>query len=103
MPPSAYEVVVGFAAVRDYEPMIDVGWDEAREYLAAEALWLERAAQATDADGFDETLSVASDKEAGDDVDWLFRGLDVGVAVYNRIAGGCAGFAVTAPAGCSAG
>jgi hypothetical protein len=77
---SAYEVVVGFAAVHDYEPMIDVSWDGVRGCLAAEAIWLERAAQAASADGFDETLSVASDKEAGDDVDWLFRGLDVGVA-----------------------
>lgn len=74
------DVVEGFSIVRDYEPMIDVGWDEAEECLLAEAKWLKRAAACRDAVEFDEVLSAAPEEEAGDDFDWLFRGVDVGVA-----------------------
>jgi hypothetical protein len=77
---TAYQVVEGFAVVRDYQPLIDVGWDDARECVEAEARWLDRAAKAPTAEEFDRILSCAAEEEAPDDFDWLFRGLDVGVA-----------------------
>ena len=77
---TAYQVVSGFAVVRDYQPLIDVGWDDARECVEAEARWLDRAAKAPTAEEFDRILSCAAEEEAPDDFDWLFRGLDVGVA-----------------------
>lgn len=78
--PTAYQVVNGFAVVRDYQPLIDVEWDDARECVEAEARWLDRAAKASTAAEFDRILSSAAAEEAPDDFDWLFRGLDVGVA-----------------------
>jgi hypothetical protein len=39
-----------------------------------------RAAKASTAEEFDRILSTAAAEEAPDDFDWLFRGLDVGVA-----------------------
>jgi hypothetical protein len=57
--PTAYEVVNGFAGNREYEPLIDVGWEEARECVEAEALWLDRAALASTAEEFDSTLESA--------------------------------------------
>jgi hypothetical protein len=77
---TAYQVVNGFAVVRDYRPLIDVGWDDARECVEAEARWLDRAAKAATAEEFDRILAGAAEEEAPDDFDWLFRGLDVGVA-----------------------
>jgi len=77
---TAYQVVEGFAVVRDYQPLIDVGWDDARECVEAEARWLDRAAKAPTAEEFDQILAGAAQEEAPDDFDWLFRGLDVGVA-----------------------
>ena len=77
---TAYQVVEGFAVVRDYQPLIDVGWDDARECAEAEARWLDRAAKAPTAEEFDQILAGAAQEEAPDDFDWLFRGLDVGVA-----------------------
>ncbi|MBC6451304.1 hypothetical protein [Actinokineospora xionganensis] len=73
-------VVEGFSLVRDYEPQFDITWEEAVECLDAEAKWLERAATTQDAKEFDELLYSASEQEAGDDFDYLFRGMDVGVA-----------------------
>jgi hypothetical protein len=78
--PTAYQVVEGFAAVRDYQALIGVGWDDARECVEAEARWLARAAKAPTAGEFDRILSSAAEEESPDDFDWLFRGLDVGVA-----------------------
>lgn len=78
--PTAYQVVEGFAIVRDYEALIDVGWDEARECVETEARWLARAAEASTADEFDRILSGAAEEEQPDDFDWIFRYLDVGVA-----------------------
>lgn len=78
--PTAYQVVNGFAVVRDYQPLIDVEWDDARECVEAEARWLDRAAKASTAEEFDRILSTAAAEEAPDDFDWLFRGLDVGIA-----------------------
>jgi hypothetical protein len=77
---TAYQVVEGFAVVRDYQPLIDVEWDDARECVEAEARWLDRAAKAPTAEEFDQILAGAAQEEAPDDLDWLFRGLDVGVA-----------------------
>ena len=77
---TAYQVVEGFAVVRDYQPLIGVGWDDARECVEAEARWLDRAAKAPTAEEFDQILAGAAEEEAPDDFDWLFRGLDVGVA-----------------------
>lgn len=78
--PTAYKVVNGFAVVRDYEPLIDVEWDDARQCVEAEARWLARAAQASTATEFDQILASAAEQESPDDFDWLFRYLDVGVA-----------------------
>jgi hypothetical protein len=75
-----YQVVEGFAVVRDYQPLIDVGWDDAGECVEAEARWLDRAAKAPTAEEFDQILASAAQEEAPDDFDWLFHGLDVGVA-----------------------
>lgn len=77
---TAYQVVEGFAVVRDYQPLIDVGWDDARECVDAETRWLDRAAKSPSAEEFDQILAGAAEEEAPDDFDWLFRGLDVGVA-----------------------
>lgn len=77
---TAYQVIEGFAVVRDYEALIDVGWDDAGVCVEAEARWLARAAKAPTADEFDRILSSAAEEESPDDFDWLFRGLDVGVA-----------------------
>lgn len=77
---TAYEVIFGMSVVRDYRPLIDVTWDEAQESAEAESRWLERAARAADAAGFDAVLVEAPEAEAGDDFDWLFRGNDVGAA-----------------------
>ena len=77
---TAYQVVEGFAVVRDYQPLIDVGWDDAGECVEAEARWLDRAAKAPTAEEFDQILAGAAQEEAPDDFDWLFHGLDVGVA-----------------------
>lgn len=77
---TVYGVVYGFSVVRDYEPMIDIGWAEARECVKAETRWLQRASAAQDAGTFDKILAAVPDEEARDDVDWLFRGNDVGVA-----------------------
>jgi hypothetical protein len=54
-----YQVVNGFAVVRDYEPLIDIRWDEARECVEAEGRWLRRAMAAEDAAEFDEILGNA--------------------------------------------
>jgi hypothetical protein len=78
--PTAYKVVNGFAVVRDYEPLIDVEWDDARQCVEAEARWLARAARASTASEFDQILASAAEEESPDDFDWLFRYLDVGVA-----------------------
>jgi hypothetical protein len=78
--PTAYQVVEGFAMVRDYQPLTAVSWDDARECVEAEARWLARAAKAPTADEFDQILSSAAEEEQPEDFDWLFRGLDVGVA-----------------------
>lgn len=78
--PTAYQVINGFTAVRDYQPLIDVEWDDARECMEAEARWLSRAARAPAAEEFDRILSGAAEEESPADFDWLFRGLDVGVA-----------------------
>ncbi len=75
-----WQVVEGFSVVRDYEPQIDITWDEAVECLDAEAKWLDRAVACQDAEEFDELLYSAVEEEAGDDFDYLFRGMDVGVA-----------------------
>lgn len=77
---TAYGVVYGFSVVRDYEPLIDIRWEEARRCVEAEARWLQWASGAQDAVRFDEILEAAPDEEAPDDFDWLFRGNDVGVA-----------------------
>lgn len=77
---TAYEVVNGFAVVRDYQPLIDVEWDDARQCVEAESLWLDQAARAPTAEEFDQILASAPGEEAPDDFDWLFRYLDVGVA-----------------------
>jgi hypothetical protein len=66
--------------VRDYQALIGVGWDDARECVEAEARWLARAAKAPNADEFDRILSGAAEEEQPEDFDWLFRGLDVGTA-----------------------
>lgn len=50
---TAYQVVEGFAVVRDYLSLIDVGWDDARECVRAETRWLDRAAKAPTAEEFD--------------------------------------------------
>lgn len=73
-------VLEGFSVVRDYEPQLDITWEEAVECLDAEAKWLDRAVTCQDAEEFDELLYSAVDEEAGDDFDYLFRGMDVGVA-----------------------
>lgn len=73
-------VVEGFSVVRDYEPQVDITWEEAVECLGAEAKWLDRAAASRDAEEFDELLYSAAEQEAGDGPDDLFRGMDVGVA-----------------------
>ncbi|MGY1868214.1 MULTISPECIES: hypothetical protein [Nocardia] len=73
-------IVEGFAVVRDYEPQVDITWGEAVECLDAEARWLDRAVASRDAESFDELLDSAPEQEAGDDFDYLFRGMDVGVA-----------------------
>jgi hypothetical protein len=78
--PTAYKVVNGFAVVRDYEPLIDVEWDDARQCVEAEVRWLARAVQASSATEFDRILASAAEEESPDDFDWLFRYLDVGVA-----------------------
>lgn len=78
--PTAYEVVNGFAVVRDYEPLIDVDWDGARQCMEAEARWLARAARASTAEEFDRILASAAEEEAPDDFDWVFHYLDVGAA-----------------------
>jgi hypothetical protein len=57
-----------------------VGWEQARECVEAEALWLDRAAQAATTNEFDSILGNAPGVESPDDFDWLFRYLDVGVA-----------------------
>jgi hypothetical protein len=75
-----HAVTVSCAVVRDYQPLIGVGWDDARECVEAEARWLDRAAKAPTAEEFDQILSGAPEEEAPDDFDWLFRCLDVGVA-----------------------
>lgn len=77
---TAYQVVNGFAVVRDYQPLIDVGWDDARECVEAEARWLDRAAKAPTAGEFDRILADAAEEEAPDNYDWLFPGLDLGAA-----------------------
>jgi hypothetical protein len=77
---TAYEVVYGFAIVSDYEPKVYVTWDEAMEALTAEARWLERASGADDQAGFDAVLDKAVEEESGDQGDWLFHGIDLGVA-----------------------
>jgi hypothetical protein len=48
--------------------------------VEAEARWLDRAAKAPTAEEFDQILAGAAEEEAPDDLNWLFRGLDVGVA-----------------------
>ncbi|GLY54985.1 hypothetical protein [Lentzea sp. NBRC 102530] len=73
-------VVEGFSVVRDYEPQVDITWEEAVECLDAEAKWLDRAAASRDAEEFDELLYSAAEQEAGGGPDDLFRGIDVGVA-----------------------
>lgn len=73
-------VVEGFSVVRDYEPHVDITWEEAVECLDAEAKWLDRAAASRDAEEFDQLLYTAAEEEAGDDFDYTFRGMDVGVA-----------------------
>jgi hypothetical protein len=73
-------VVEGFSVVRDYEPQVDITWEEAIECLDAETKWLDRAAASRDAAEFDELLYSAAEQEAGDGPDDLFRGMDVGVA-----------------------
>lgn len=73
-------VTEGFSLVRDYEPQIDITWDEADECLTAEARWLGLAATSNDAEEFDRLLYAAAEQEADDGLDYLFRGLDVGVA-----------------------
>ena len=78
--PTAYQVVNGFAAVQDYQPLVDMEWDGARECVEAEARWVSRAARAPTAEEFDRILSGAAEEESPDDFDWLFRGLNVGVA-----------------------
>jgi leader peptidase (prepilin peptidase)/N-methyltransferase len=78
--PTAYQVVEGFAMVRDYQPLVGVSWDDARECVEAEARWLVRAAKALTVGEFDQILSSAAAEEQPEDFDWLFRGLDVGVA-----------------------
>lgn len=78
--PTAYQVVEGFAMVRDYQALIGVSWDDARECVKAEARWLARAAKAPTADEFDQILASAAEEEQPEEFDWLFRGLDVGVA-----------------------
>ncbi len=75
--PTAYKVVNSFAVVRDYEPLIDVEWDDARQCVEAEARWLDRAAQASTAEEFDRILASAPGEESPDDFDWLFRYLDI--------------------------
>jgi hypothetical protein len=57
-----------------------VGWEQARECVEVEALWLDRAAQASTAEEFDSILESAPEVESPDDFDWLFRYLDVRVA-----------------------
>lgn len=76
---TAEDIVEGFSLVRDYEPQVHVTWDEAAETLEAEARWLRIAAQAETADEFDRILNDAPEIEVGDDGDYAFRGLDVGV------------------------
>jgi hypothetical protein len=79
--PSAYDVAFGFSDNREYEPLIDVSWDEAHDCLQAEARWLRRAMDATTVSEFDDVLAKVPDQErATDDFDWLFRHQDVGVA-----------------------
>lgn len=75
-----YGVVTGFAAIRDCYPLLDIGWEEARECVEAEARWIEHASASEDPAGFDEVLADATEAEAGDDVDWLFRDAEVGAA-----------------------
>ena len=75
-----YEVVRGFSVVRDYGPMVSVTWQEAMEALSAEAHWLDRASRADDQASFDEVLDAAVEEESGDEGDWLFQGIDLGVA-----------------------
>lgn len=77
---SVRSVVEGFSLVRDYIPAIDISWDEVLDCLEAESRWLDRAANAVDAEQFDAVLYEAVEQEVGDDFDYLFRGMDVGVA-----------------------
>lgn len=73
-------VVEGFDWVDGYQSLIGITWDEAQQYVDAEARWLERAAAAQNAGEFDEILESAPEEEAPDDFDWLFHYIDVGVA-----------------------
>src|SRR4051812_36144016 len=70
--PSAYEVIHGFAVVRDYRPLVDVSWEQARECVEAEGRWLDRAAAATDEEGFEAVLESAPEEESPEDFDYLF-------------------------------
>lgn len=77
---SVKDVVGGFSLVRDYMPVINISWEEVLECLEAESRWLNRAANSVDAKQFDAVLYEAVEQEVGDDFDYLFRGMDVGVA-----------------------
>jgi hypothetical protein len=43
-----HDIVEGFAAIRDNEPVVGIGWEEARACVDAEERWLGRASQAAD-------------------------------------------------------
>jgi hypothetical protein len=83
---SPAEVVYGFEAIRDYEPMINVSWPEVAKCIRAEGAWLTHAQSAIDESQFDAILAEAygDDPQDGieeaEDFDYLFRNLDVGVA-----------------------
>ncbi|MGW0590946.1 hypothetical protein [Streptosporangium sp. NPDC002607] len=68
---------------RDYAPLYDVTWDEAEGALEIERDALDRAYQAHDAEGFEETLeTVVNDayENEDDSFAWHIGGIDLGVA-----------------------
>jgi hypothetical protein len=88
---TAYEVVEGFSVVHDYQPLIQLTWDDAEVCLAAEKDCLERASLADSPADFDRILDSASEEESSDDFDWTFNYMDIGVAglVHTLSAAGC--------------
>jgi hypothetical protein len=53
---AAEDVVEAFLHVRDYRPVIDIGWDEVVECVEAESRWLDRASGSVAAKQFDAVL-----------------------------------------------